>query len=230
MVLSTADGTPVDLFMTKVGVPKARYRKWMNGFPKIENTRGCVRGDQVLCVARLSPEKGVDYVIDSFAKALPLLHRPHKLVIVGDGPDADRLRTQVRELELEGHVYFAGETFDVADHLYSSRLLVSGLANNTVMEAIATGTPVITVDLGEMRNLYGGYRNVFIVDYPPGGYGRIEPRHRDRVIADTSRMIVEVLNGRQAPARASETDGPALYSWDDRLSAELELYDSLFDS
>jgi glycosyltransferase involved in cell wall biosynthesis len=229
MVLSTADGTAVDLYMEKVGVPREKYRKWMNGLPRLENARDFERQDQVVCISRLSPEKGVGYVLESFAQALPSLAKPHRLVIVGDGPELASLKEHARTLGITPAVEFVGESDDVEKYLYGSKLLLSALANNTVLEAIATRTPVVAVDLGEMTSLYGRFPNVHVVDYPPGGYGAIDPKYRTALVRDTAAKIAEILNN-YPRFEPSETPSPIdLYGWDRRLRDELELYESLFD-
>jgi glycosyltransferase involved in cell wall biosynthesis len=174
-------------------------------------------------------EKGVDYVIESFARALPLMHRPHRLVIVGDGPERPNLERLAGQLGVGEHVDFVGDTFDVERYLYTSKLLISGLANNPIMEAIATGTPVVAVELGETRRMYGAYPNVHVVDYPPGGCGRIDPDYRESLVAQTAEAIAAVVNDSTLFERANGAH-PPLYDWDERLTTELELYDSLFDT
>jgi glycosyltransferase involved in cell wall biosynthesis len=228
MIISTADGTPVDLFMERIGVAPERYRSWPNGFPVIENHHNCRRRNRIICISRLSHEKAIDYVVRSFALALPRLVEPHTLGIVGDGPELEPLRALARELGVATSVEFCGESYDIGPHLYSSRLLVSGLANNTVMEAIATGTTVIALDLGEMRKLYGRFPNVYVVDYPPGGYGRIAPMYMDRVVRATADMIVAVLNNYSTVEPRASKRACEKFSWEQRLDAELRLYEELF--
>lgn len=228
MVICTADGTPVDLYMRKIGVQKDRYRKWLNGFPVIENHGGYDRLNQIVCIARLSPFKGLDYVLESYALARPLLVQEHKLVIVGDGPELKNLQRQAERLAIASDVVFVGDSYDVAKHLYSSKLVVTGLANNTVMEAIATNTPVITVELGEMLELYGHFSNVHFVDYPPGGCGRIDKKYMAKMAWDTAQKIAEVLNAYPPPYLIRGEARRDLASWDERIDKELNLYDSLF--
>lgn len=228
MVISTADGTPVDYFMERVGVPKDRYRKWLNGFPVIENTGGYRRTNQILCISRLAPEKAVDYVIRSYAAALPHLAEHHRLVIVGDGADRESLEQLARSLGVASSVDFLGDSFDVARHLYSSKLLVSGLANNPVMEAIATGTPVIAVELGEIAALYGRYPNVHVMAYPPGGCGIIEEPHLQALVRQTAETMCAVLNRYPDLAGPTGNGRPELFSWDQRLQQEIDLYEEMF--
>lgn len=61
----------------------------------------------LLCVGRLSPEKGVSVAIDSFpiiARSIPRA----RLVICGNGPMKSRLKEQSRSLGIEGAVDFKG--------------------------------------------------------------------------------------------------------------------------
>ena len=225
VIMSTADGTPVDLYMRQLGIPPQRYRKMMNGFPVIANDTREERADRLVCISRLSPEKNIDYVIRSFAAALPRLRAPHQLTIVGDGPERGTLEALAATLGIGDQVVFAGESYDVGRFLYTSKALVSGLANNTVIEAIATGTPVITVELGEMQSLYGAFPNVRVVDYPPGGYGRIPEEHLAPLVERTADAIVQLLNN--YPADAGPMRRAEMYSWDERLGDEIQLYEMM---
>lgn len=114
-----------------------------------------MRADRIVCIARLHRGKIVDAVIRAYALALPRLKRPHALRIVGDRPERENLHTLANGLGVANTIEFVGHSDDVAEHLYSSRLLVRGLANNPLMEAIATGTPIVTAERGEVRTLYG---------------------------------------------------------------------------
>lgn len=227
MVISTADGTPVDLYMRKVGVPPERYRKWLNGFPALPNTENLKRQNVIVCISRLHRGKLIDAVVRAFAMSLPRLREPHTLKIVGDGEEKKRLQTLARELNVEQLVEFVGHSDDVGPYLYGSNLLVSGLTNNPVMEAIATRTPVVTAEWGEMRALYGAYPNVHVVDCPHLGFGPGPAADIDLLVRRTADAIVDVLNAYPSDAVQRKTDGD-LVSWEQRILNELELCDSLF--
>lgn len=230
MVISTADGTPVDLFMERVGVEPARYRKWLNGFPVIPNHLGLRRENRIVCISRLHRGKLVDCVIRAYAMALPRLTEPHTLRIVGDGEERANLGALVEELGLRDYVEFIGHADDVGRHLYASKLLVSGLTNNPVMEAIVTHTPVITAEWGEMRALYGCFPNVHVIDCPALGFGPGPAADLGLLISRTAERIVEVLNN--YPALDSHDNGAlwAAHSWERRLEDELHLCSTLFES
>jgi glycosyltransferase involved in cell wall biosynthesis len=228
MIISTADGTPVDLYMAKVGITPDRYRKWLNGFPAIANDGNRKRRNRIVCISRLHRGKLVDYVIRSFALALPRLTEPHTLAIVGDGPERGNLVALVQQLGLDAHVEFIGYSFDVGQYLYSSKLLLNGITNNPLMEAIASGTPVITPEFGEVQTLYGQLRNVHVVHGPGVGFGPGPAADMDTVIRSTSDKIVEVLNNYPSLDGANRPATDQLYSWEQRLQDELDLCDDLF--
>ena len=105
----------------------------------------------LLMVSRLSPEKGVDLVIKSF-KALQQeqLHRVVKLVIVGDGPDKERLESLA--VGNKEDIVFAGAQTgkDLSEHYASADVFVFASQvetfGNVVVEAMASGLPVYAFD------------------------------------------------------------------------------------
>lgn len=100
----------------------------------------------LLCVSRVSPEKGIDTVIKSFqALQLEQLHRNVKLVIVGDGPDKARLQQRYAQNTSIRFVGFkTGQ--ELAEHYASADAFVFGSQvetfGNVVTEAMASGLPV----------------------------------------------------------------------------------------
>lgn len=105
----------------------------------------------LMMVSRLSPEKGVDLVIQAF-KALQSaqLHRAMKLVIVGDGPDKQRLQALAEQCSDD--IIFAGmQTGEaLAAHYASADAFVFASQvetfGNVVTEAMASGLPVFAFD------------------------------------------------------------------------------------
>ena len=99
----------------------------------------------VVFVGRLSPEKGVDVLLDAWREAqLTDL----ELVVIGDGP----LRTQLESMDVTG-VRFVGAQSPsrVAEHMLSARSLVfpSGwpeVGPRVPLEAFAAGLPVLASD------------------------------------------------------------------------------------
>jgi len=101
----------------------------------------------VLAAGRLVPEKGFARLIAAFA-VLP--DRSARLVIVGEGPEADVLRRQTDALGIADRVELAGYVADIRPWLDTARLFV--LASDfegypaVLVEALAAGRPVIATD------------------------------------------------------------------------------------
>ena len=77
-------------------------------------------------------------------RELPDVH----LLLVGDGPDEQMLRSKASELGLEGHVSFfpftrePAQIFEVIDILLLSSLYKEGLPN-VILEALSMGRPIV---------------------------------------------------------------------------------------
>ncbi|MCW3095028.1 MAG: hypothetical protein JWL77_646 [Chthonomonadaceae bacterium] len=103
----------------------------------------------VLAVGRLSPEKGFDVLIDAFASLQTRLQDTH-LVIVGDGPEAARLKAHA-EKSTE-RIHFLGHRSDTARLFAVSDLIVTPSRQEgqgiVPLEAMAAGRAVIASRVG----------------------------------------------------------------------------------
>ena len=116
------------------------------------NTQQIRDPHRIIIVSRLIADKGTHLVVD----ALPhiLRHYPDvTLVIVGDGPEYDTLKTQAIMLGVSHHVKFLGflSPAQVYDNLYQSSVFILPSASagerlpNAVKEAMYAGlTPVVS--------------------------------------------------------------------------------------
>lgn len=105
------------------------------------------------CVGSFEMRKGQGVLIDAVAQLatgpLPQIH----LMLVGDGPAEEALRTQVRTMSLEAHVTFFSFTdapqlvFQRADITVLPSLYQEGLPN-VLLESMAAQTPVIASEFG----------------------------------------------------------------------------------
>jgi sugar transferase (PEP-CTERM/EpsH1 system associated) len=137
------------------GVDTERFAPGTGGHDRSSIGRG---PDQPILgtVARLDPVKDQATLIRAFA--LTLREHPRAtLVIVGDGPCRADLQRLTATLGLEPHVRFLGERQDVAELLRSMDLFVlpsiaEGISN-TVLEAMATGLPIVATRVGGNREL-----------------------------------------------------------------------------
>lgn len=118
-----------------------------------------------LFVGRLSAEKGVETMI----KAWSLLPEAN-LVIAGDGPEGEHLRTKYADI---ANISFVGkksrpEVLELMKHckaLIFPSIWYEGLPL-TIIESLATGTPVLASSLGAMKEMITHGKNGLL--FQPG--------------------------------------------------------------
>jgi glycosyltransferase involved in cell wall biosynthesis len=118
----------------------------------------------VLYVGRVDPEKSLGVLVKAFAKVIVQVPEA-VLVMVGDGSDKERLMEMVAEMGMDGAVRWTGRV--VGDDLPMLYRVgdVFAITSETetqsivIMEAEATGLPVVAVDAGAVRELVKGGRN-----------------------------------------------------------------------
>lgn len=118
------------------------------------------RENLFLYAGRISAEKGVQVALEAF-KGMP----NHQLLIIGDGPEKESLQQQYANVP---NISFAGKQSraELLQQMKRAKALVfpsvcyEGMPF-TILEAFATGTPVIASNLGSMaemiRNGYNGF-------------------------------------------------------------------------
>lgn len=133
--------------------PAGRSRVIVNGIdpgraraatPLARAAVGLEPGAAVLgTVARFDPIKALDVLLRAFAR----LGGAARLLMVGDGPEAPRLRALARELGVDGRVVFTGARPDAARYLPIMDVYVSASRREglplAVLEAMACGRPVV---------------------------------------------------------------------------------------
>jgi glycosyltransferase involved in cell wall biosynthesis len=117
-----------------------------------------VRPVRMICVSRLSPEKGIEGLLEAFA-TVRARQVDAVLTIVGDGPELARVRDCIRVRHLADHVALLGALGEEEALLQiaSSDVLVlasfmEGLPI-VLMEAMALGVPVIAPRLAGIPEL-----------------------------------------------------------------------------
>ncbi len=134
------------------GVAPRRLRVIWNG---IDLDRFAFRGPQptgpAVVVARLTAEKDVQNLLHAVRQVVPILPQ-FRLEIAGDGPCRAELEQLAAELRIGAHVRFLGEVRDVPALLARARLFVlpsqSEGISLTILEAMASGLPVVTTKVG----------------------------------------------------------------------------------
>jgi glycosyltransferase involved in cell wall biosynthesis len=131
-----------------------------------------ITGPFLLFVGRLADKKGASYLIQAMPYVLEK-HSTAKLLIVGSGPDEDKLKQQVNDLRLGQHITFAGPIahtalpayYATADIFVAPSIITPDGDREgtpvTILEALASGTRVVAsgLDRTESSILYAEERN-----------------------------------------------------------------------
>ena len=160
------------------------------------------RANKIICVGRLSPEKGQAGLLRAFSK-IRAIYPSVDLHFVGDGPDLNRLRQNVASLGLNDAVFFLGRLSepDTLREICSARLLVlpslmEGLPI-VLLEAAALEVPVVAAHVAGIPELIENDVNGAL--FAPGDWGaltqRIEamleaPEQAGAMAADARRKVL----------------------------------------
>jgi glycosyltransferase involved in cell wall biosynthesis len=146
---------------------------------------------RIVHAGRLVKWKRVDLLIDAFSR-IAVSFPQAELVIIGDGPEMNRLKKQAADLNVEKKVVFAGAVYDgdgLASYLSTSAIYVlAGMGGLSINDAMTFGLPVIcSVCDGTERDLVVDGRNGLFFD-------------EDNVYDLKTKLLVLL----QDPARASK--------------------------
>jgi glycosyltransferase involved in cell wall biosynthesis len=103
---------------------------------------------RIVAVGRLTRQKGFDVLLSAFAELLR--HRRASLLILGEGPERQRLERQAEKLGLRDRVHLPGFDPNPYSHMARADLFVLSSrfegSPNALKEALALGTPVVATD------------------------------------------------------------------------------------
>ncbi|MBI2834834.1 MAG: glycosyltransferase [Acidobacteria bacterium] len=161
-----AIGAPADRFdVVPYGVDAGRFKPDPEARALVRGQLGISQATPMLFTAgRLVRKKGFEYLIDAVARLVP--RWPDlRLVVAGGGDLESELRSRAAAGGLASHVRFAGVIPQqrIAMHLAAADVVVipsvrdeSGNVDglpNTLMEALASGTPVVTTSAGGIQSI-----------------------------------------------------------------------------
>ena len=155
----------LESMLEEIGVPSARVVRVPNAVntqrfrPPTTTERDAARAriaadgrTLFLYVGRLAPHKGGETLLTAWARLPQGLRDRCRLLIVGDGPQREQLRQLIASRELEHSVSMLGMQREVRPYYWASDVYVlpsdtEGLSN-TLLEAMASGLPVIASNVG----------------------------------------------------------------------------------
>jgi colanic acid/amylovoran biosynthesis glycosyltransferase len=166
---------------------------------------------RIIAVGRLSPEKGQAGLLEAFAD-VSRDHKDLELVLVGDGPEAERLRAIAQQLGISDRVRFAGrlgeqETLEQIAH--ADILVLSSFMEGlpiVLMEAMAMGTAVIASRVAGIPELVEDGTSGLL--FTPSNWDELAARMR-RLFDDDALRAKLASRGREAVDAEFDVDRSA---------------------
>lgn len=146
-------------------------------------------GEYILFFGRLSPEKSVETLL----RAVSFLGASEKLVIVGDGPDRNRLESLAKEILLPESFEFLGAKYgkelEELKRKAKAIIIPSEWYENmpyALLESLASGVPVIAARIGGITERIESGKNGFL--YEPGNARELA--EKIRAMASVDRKVI----------------------------------------
>ena len=123
----------------------------------------------LLTVGRLSREKGQTDLIEAIALLRKENEGPElRLVIVGEGPDIERLQDEARKSAAADWIIFTGHQADVTAYYTLADLMVlpshTEGSPNALLEAMAAGLPIVATAVGGVPEIVTADREAVLVE------------------------------------------------------------------
>jgi glycosyltransferase involved in cell wall biosynthesis len=130
---------------------------------------GLTENDFVLGFSgRLDPIKNLGLLLHAFTYCVKGSALPPRLLIIGDGPEKERLTTICQQEGIEDRVIFTGQQEDVLPYLRAMDVfLLTSLREQmplTILEAMAVGIPIVATKVGEIPTIVTDGVNGVLLD------------------------------------------------------------------
>jgi glycosyltransferase involved in cell wall biosynthesis len=229
LLICTNDGTRGDEVAARLGVSPSRFRFWANGVDPpaappsgdrrqfLRRAPANLRGDScwVVSCSRLDGWKRIDRLLRGL-RAARRAGADVQLLVAGDGSQRDRLRRLADELRIADDVVWLGvvahEHVWELMHVADAFAITNDVTNrcNPLYEAICAHLPVVSVTDASTADLLADNDNALLV-------GKDDDEALGRCLARvcTDGGLAEAMR------RAQRRRAAALWTWTQRLDAEL---------
>lgn len=129
----------------------------------------------VVCVAALTPEKGIDVLLEAAARMHPT-HPQVEWLVLGEGPQRDALLARRKALDLDAVVSLAGHVEHPEAVVARAQVLVQPSRSegfgSSVLDALALGVPVVASEAGGLPESLAAGGGILVAPGDPGALAR----------------------------------------------------------
>ena len=196
-----------------MGVDSKEFRPYREGAGSVRKKYG-INDIFLIYVGRLTGKKGVQYLINAMPRVLKK-YSEVKLLIVGDGELADSMHGQVRQLDLEDNVIFAGSipNKDLPDCYAAADIFIGPSVETddgdnegfglTFVEASMSGCLVIGTDTGGIGDIIKDGMTGFLV-----------PQKDSDALAERIMYVIEHREEAESITKMARKRCVEKYDWD----------------
>jgi len=174
-------------------------------------------------VGRIAEVKNQKLLVDGVRRLVesrPELRENLRLVLVGDGPLYDSLQVYISEIGISDLVWMAGDRDDIPQlmqlmDIFVLPSLAEGISN-TVLEAMATGLPIIATNVGGNPELISDGEN-----------GRLITVDDDQCLAETIGDLIDDSEVRSQMGQNGLNRVRSTFNWPKTVNEYLSVYDEL---
>ena len=203
--------------LVPMGVDLVQFNK-KNYSQDIKNSMGS-ENLLLLGVGRLAQKKGFEFLIQAMPRVIQEIPQA-RLVIIGFGPQKDRLEKQIQELGLSSSVSLIGgktgkelrDWFATADIFIGPSIVTQDGDTEgqgvVFLEAMASGTPVIASDVGGIKDVVqDGFSGLLIPEKNPGAIAEkiVELEKNNSLREQLVKNALELVNSDYSWKHSAET-------------------------
>ncbi len=202
----------VPLTVIPNGVDLNRFR------PQVRKKKNIIK---LLAIGRLIPRKGFQYIIEALPEVINKSNKNFELQIIGSGPYQEDLHRLVKRNQIENKVKFLGlvEYDNLIKYYRNADILINSSYGEgmplVVLEAMATGLPIIATRVPGNEELVKNNYNGFIV--------------RPKDSKELAHALIKMLNNDTLRERMSRNSLKIIknYNWEKITEEYVELYKQL---
>ncbi len=174
---------------------------------------------RVLYIGRIDPEKSIENVLRAFSKTLQKVPEA-EFILIGDGADKSRLEKLTETLEITENVRFLGRVLppDLYELYRTGSVFATASETETqgivLIEAAATGLPLVAVDAGAVKEICRNNENGFLC----------QPNDVNKIAGS----LVKILNDKKLQKKMSEASLKIAKTHD--LNRTLERFEEIYKS